>query len=77
VLCLVAATDDEVRDELGREEAVLDDPRRLRQPCRERGRIADRTRVVGDDAAVGAAGGIAQLDGRIWARPAWALSGPA
>ena len=61
MLGLVAAADDEIRYELGREETVLDDSWHLGQPRRERTGIVHGARVVGDDAPVRTAGGVTDI----------------
>ena len=58
----VPSADDHLGDELGREEPVVDDARGGREARGEGLRVVDVTGEVGDDAAVGAARDVPQLD---------------
>ena len=58
----VAAADQDLVDERGREQPVLDDARRRVEACGERLRVVDRAEVVGDHAAVRAGRDVPQLD---------------
>src|SRR5919198_672360 len=53
VLDVVAARDEHVSDDLGREQPVLDDSRDRVEPRSERGGIVERAVEIGDHAAVG------------------------
>ncbi len=55
-------TDEHHRHHRGGEQAVLDQPGRGGQPSGQDGRVADGALVIGDHAAVGAEGDVAQCD---------------